>query len=335
LQSHRFSRAAYAYLTWLRRWPGGGSTRAGKSLPTIQKREPSPYDERVQLITWYSPTLGTTKHLHIFLPPSYEHVRRRYPVLYLLRGHEREWLHRDEDGSRAGSNVIDVYLRLYKEGVVGPMILAMPSLTSVDGTVHGLGIDWLQPTPHTPGSGRWEQYLRHDVVRLVDRHWRTRRGARGVDGFSLGGAVAMKMAAKFPGLFRTAGAYDGTFFYATDDGTSVEASDPILSNAIWEPALGQTRDLQHATANSAANLILQARQSDLDRVTWMPHYGPQHIEPWGSNFYRGEHVVAALKRRAITNALPESVMLDGEHTWRTADRHMAMTLPIHWRVLSS
>jgi len=66
----------------------------------------------------------------------------------------------------------------------------------------------------------------------------------------------------------------------------------------------------------------------------MIQYGPEFVEPFGSNFYRGDHLQTALARRGIPNALAPGVLVDGEHTWRTADRHMATTLPIHWQVLS-
>jgi S-formylglutathione hydrolase FrmB len=261
-------------------------------------------------------------------------------VLYLLRGHEREWLHVDEDGSRHGLNVLDVYERLLYKGQVGPMILVMPGITSDDGAVHGLGVDllkpWLGRQAAGIGTGQWERYLRQDLLHLVDSHWRTLPdGAhRGVDGFSLGGAIAVKLAAKYPGLFRTAGAYDGTFFFTSADGMSVKADDSVLANPLWEPAFGNPRNLAHATANSAANLIARAAAEPLRRITWMIQYGPEFVEPFGSNFYRGDHLQATLARRGIPNALAPGVLVDGEHTWRTADRHMATTRPIHWQVLS-
>ena len=305
----------------------------------LQTVGPSPYDRRAQVITWYSPTLGVAKRLHIYLPPGYAESHQRYPVVYLLRGHEREWLNVEEDTSRHGLNVIDVYERLFQAGQVGPLILVMPGLTSDDETVHGLGIDFLKPwlgrQAAGTGTGRWETYLLRDVIPFVDAHWRTLPiGAhRGLDGFSLGGAVAAKLGAKFPALFRTVGAYDGTFFLPTDDGSAVLANDSILRNPLFEPAFGRRRNIAHATANSPVNLILRANRAALEQITWMVQYGPRHIEPFGSNFFRGEQLVEALRRRGIANALGEAVLADGNHSWRTADRHMATTLPIHWRAL--
>lgn len=302
--------------------------------------EPSRYDRRAQIVTWYSPALGVSKRFHLYLPHNYAESAERYPVLYLLRGHEREWLNIEEDRSRNGINVLDVYEHLFDEGRVGPMILVMPSLTSDDGVVHGLGAENLAPElagdVRGVGSGRWERYLVDDLLPLVDTYWRTYTdGAhRGVDGFSLGGAVAIKLAAKYPALFRSAGAYDGTFFFAADDTTVVRADDSVLRNPVFDVAFGKERNLQHVTANSPANLIYGADPAALARITWLIQYGPEHVEPWGSNYYRGEHLLAALRERGIANALGEATLHDGDHTWRTADRHMAFSLPIHWQVLS-
>ncbi len=52
-----------------------------------------------------------------------------------------------------------------------------------------------------------------------------------------------------------------------------------------------------------------------------------------SNYYRGKHLTAALRKRGIQNSIKEEVLQDGDHSWRTADRHMAMTLPAHWVTL--
>jgi S-formylglutathione hydrolase FrmB len=278
--------------------------------------------------------------MHLLLPPGYADTDQRYPVLYLLRGHEREWLNLAEDQSRHGRNVVDVFYDLLGRGEIGPMILAVPSLTSDDGNVHGCGIDllkpWLGPQRSGIGTGRWESYFVRDLVPFVDANWRTLADGhhRGVDGFSLGGAAAVKLAAKYPGLFTTAGAYDGTFFFTTEDGASVRPDDSVLGNPLFDPAFGRSRNLQHATANSPANLVLKGDNQALRAITWMVQYGPEQIEPWGSNFYRGEHLIAALRKRNAHNALASPVLADGDHTWHTADRHMAMTLPIHWQRLA-
>ena len=52
-----------------------------------------------------------------------------------------------------------------------------------------------------------------------------------------------------------------------------------------------------------------------------------------TNYYRGEHLLACLRARGLANALEDPVILDGDHTWRTADRFIALTLPLYNRAL--
>jgi hypothetical protein len=66
----------------------------------------------------------------------------------------------------------------------------------------------------------------------------------------------------------------------------------------------------------------------------MLQYGPESGEPWSSNYYRGEHMLRCLQHRGLANALAVAARPDGDHTWRTADRHIAEALPIHWRSIS-
>jgi hypothetical protein len=106
---------------------------------------PPGIDPRVQRITLWSAALGVRKSLYVALPPAYDARDGRYPVLYLLRGHEREWVNPAEDGSRRGT-ALDVYRALLTAGHAGSMILVFPGLTSDDGRVHGMATDFLAPT---------------------------------------------------------------------------------------------------------------------------------------------------------------------------------------------
>lgn len=298
----------------------------------------SSYDPRARLIALPSPALGLRKPLYLYLPPEYAaEPSRRFPTLYLLRGHEREWVNPAEDGSRGGQTVIDAYESLRAAGTIGPMILVFPGLASDDNAVPSMLADLAAPAlaGDAPGvgSGRFRHFFFAELIPFIDASYRTIPPARAIAGFSLGGLMAVIAAALRPDLFASVGAFDGTFLYASDAGQSPRLTDGVLANPMFDAALGRPRDRRQIAAINPIVLLRQADPSALRRITWVIQYGPESIEPWGSNFYRGEYLLRYLHTLGIANAAPIAALPDGQHTWQIADRHIAQTLPIHWRAL--
>jgi enterochelin esterase-like enzyme len=300
-----------------------------------------PIDPRARRITIQSAALGVDKNFYVALPPGYSSAannRERYPTLYLFRGHEREWVHRQQDHSRHGRTVIDVYRDLLEDGKVGPLILVFPGTSSDNNRIPGLLVNFREPelTRDEPGigTGQFEDYFVRELVPYIDANFRTipRREARAVDGFSLGGFQSIKIAAQHPELFCSAGSFDGTFLWATNQGRGVRVRDRVLNNAMFDAAFGRPRDLDHVATNSPANLIATANWSALAGVQWLIRSGPKEAEPWQSNYYRAQHVIDLLAARNIENAV-EAVEGEATHNWHWADRHIATTLPLHWQAM--
>jgi hypothetical protein len=305
----------------------------------LKLREQRPIDARARRVTIESAALGVKKSFYVSLPPGYSrgaNAVARYPVLYLFRGHEHEWVHRQQDRSRHGRTVIDVYRALLKEGKVGPMILVFPGISSDDNRVPGLLVNFRSPklAAGSPGvgRGRFADYFFNELVPCVDRRFRTmaHRSGRAVDGFSLGGFQAIKAAAERPDLFCSAGSFDGTFLYATSRGKSVRVRDRVLRNPMFAPAFGVPPDLELVADNSPANLLVRGDRSALAEVQWMITSGPELAEPWQSNYFRAQHVIGILDGMGIPNRIP-AVMPKARHNWAWADRHMETTLPLHWQ----
>lgn len=294
------------------------------------------YDPRARLLQIPSAALGLAKPCYIYLPPEHGQPGRRLPALYLLRGHQREWVNPAEDDSRGGSTVIDVYERLRAAGAVGPMILVMPGLASDDNAFPSALADMAEPERATSpgvGLGAFRRYFFDELIPYIDRTFAAAPGARSVAGFSLGGLMAVAAAALHPERFASVGSFDGTILYASDGGRAARASDTVLDNPMFDAALGAPRRPAALDAINPVALLMRADRAALRRLTWVVQYGPESIEPWGSNFYRGEYLLRALGALGIANAAPLAAPPDGSHTWRAADRHIEQTLPIHWRAL--
>jgi S-formylglutathione hydrolase FrmB len=296
-------------------------------------------DPRARLVRVRSQALGLTKGLFVYLPPEYAAApRRRFPALYLLRGHEREWVNPREDESRGGATVIDVYERLRAAGAVGPLILVMPGMASADNAVPGMLTDFRGPelASGAPGvgSGLFQRFFFDELLPAVDQRFRTIPAARAVAGFSLGGYMAVKAAALRPELFVSVGAFDGAFPYAADGGRAARSGDGLFAPPMFDAPLGRPRDPAHLAANNPICLLLRADPAAIRRITWAIQYGPEQIEPWGSNFYRGEYLLRVLRSLGVENAAPCAALADGQHIWRVADHHIEQTLPIHWAALS-
>lgn len=298
---------------------------------------PVQYDPRVRQVTFFSSALGVSRTFYIHVPPDVDE-QRRAPALYFLRGHEREWINPAEDATRGGTTVIDVYERERATGRIGPLVLVFPGVASDDNRFPGLLINMRAPElaqgASGIGSGRFADYFFDDLIPYVDCHFPLLGGrARGITGFSLGGAMAVAAAARRPDLFACAGAYDGTFLYSCDRGRRVRKRDRVVANPMFDPAYGVPRDPAFVARHNAANLILRGDAAALARVSWIISFGPEQHEPWQSNYYRGAHLLECLSRRGLTNALADPVLPGGDHSWRTADRFIALTLPLYERAL--
>jgi S-formylglutathione hydrolase FrmB len=135
--------------------------------------------------TFFSKALNRDVGYCIFLPPGYAtETTRRYPVIYNLHG--------------AGGNELHSFTaaRALHEGIVGgrwaPMIMVLPNGGA--GTFYKDSADGKFPA---------ETLIIRELIPHIDATYRTvaHRGGRAIEGFSMGGRGATRLAVKYPELF--------------------------------------------------------------------------------------------------------------------------------------
>ena len=157
---------------------------------------PPPLD--FQLIQIPAPSLEgslldepTEQPAQIYLPPSYNHSERRYPVVYFLPGFGSS-TEGEEEYFPAAQLAAWMANDQLKE-----MILVVPNGGNL---LHGSFY------VNSSVTGNWEDFIVKDVVGFIDSNYRTLAiaGGRGIGGFSMGGFGAINLAMRFPDTFSAA-----------------------------------------------------------------------------------------------------------------------------------
>ncbi len=164
--------------------------------------------------TWYeSETLGATRRLNIYTPPSYHLSSKNYPVLYLLHGSGG-----DENAWMELGHVNRIMDNLIAEGKIEEMIVVMPNgnpgMTAAPGETAD-GLDYKPVMSNKlPGfkNGKYEAAF-PEIVKYVDKNYRTipDKGHRALAGLSMGGFHTLVISANYPDMFDYVGLFSPGF----------------------------------------------------------------------------------------------------------------------------
>jgi pimeloyl-ACP methyl ester carboxylesterase len=179
---HRYVRASIA----VGLWQGlGGIGSAQPTSPTAQQWVTRAITApRLQQRTFQSAAVGMAVSYHVYTPEIYDSApERRFPVLY--------WLH----GSGGGGGTAPLTARLdsaIRADKVPPMLVVFPN-----GLANGMWVDWKDS--RVP----METVVVKELLPHIDATFRTiaSRDGRLIEGFSMGGYGAARLAFKYPDVF--------------------------------------------------------------------------------------------------------------------------------------
>ncbi len=149
---------------------------------------------RVESGTFFSQILGRDMPYLAYLPPCYDVVAHRYPVLYLLHGYPFDEHHWDNLGA---AEVADLGIR---SAAYPPFIIVMPNC---DPSPEGIFI-------HTSGGDRSvEGLVINELLPYIDRTYRTQtqREGRAIGGISRGGVWSLEIGFLHSDLFAIVGGH--------------------------------------------------------------------------------------------------------------------------------
>lgn len=200
-----------------------------------------------------------TKRVLVYLPPRYDASAgaKRYPVLYLLHG-----IFDEPEVWTEHFGVPGILDRLIAEGVIPPLIVAMPQ----GGNRLGGGF-----YRNSPVSGRWADFIAEELVAFLDSTYSTRaeREARAVAGHSMGGYGALHLAMTRPDVFGIA--------YAMSPCCLAAEEDLGQANEAWVDAAELERPEEVDRAIEARDFYLVASLGVLTAFLPDPSNPPFHV----------------------------------------------------------
>ena len=292
-----------------------------------------------------SKALRITKPFFVYEPPGLESLSE-LPVLFLFRGHQREWVNMREDASRRETTAIEDLDKHIADGSIAPVIAVIPGLNSSNNHVPSLGIDMVgkwNPLVRGLGTGRFWQYLTGELIPDVEATYADYIGReRLAVGFSLGGYTVSLLAVKKPGYFSNVGIYDGLFMWPDNADPRVNSSrknsDPVWARAaIFDAALGKPRDKSAMTKWNPTDALVHATPEELDEIRQTAYFvASAPNDGRFGNVDRARRFVKLLEERGVTLTF-DGVVLDPEatHSWHWTDRFLIAFLARYQTALSS
>ena len=290
---------------------------------------------RVVTDSLWSYALGTHKRVVVYLPPSYDQSRALYPVAYYLHG----WSGDETNWVKAGR--LDASMDTLIARGMPEMIVVMPDgddswwttaagLPDVPACLRTLPSYAGDPSTFCVPWPHYDDYVAYDLVRWVDRTFRTRadRAHRGIAGLSMGGFGAFLLSLQYPDLFSAAASHSGVLWplewapdgvYARVAGTPDSVWTATRAGAVWKSRqLVFGRDTTAWYARNPLHMLDRARARGVPLPALRADCGAADLYLPGNRAFRD-----AARARGVSLAYEEH---PGRHDWNYWRTHVRGSL---------
>lgn len=229
----------------------------------------------IEQVTINSLYVGEAKTANIYLPAGYDPTAdKTYPVVYMLHG-----IFSDEDYWLQTYYLKELADQLIADGKIQPMIMVMPNARNAMGGsfyTNSVDIDPNRNPMMNPalGFGLYEYYLIQEVIPTVEAQYKIDPDRRAIQGKSMGGYGAIKLALLYPTMFKSIAAHSGPLAF---DALIFSEGSNLLPRLAMEQvdSLGNPLpiiDLAAAVADPAHH-VLTLMSFGLASA-FSPHFGP-------------------------------------------------------------
>lgn len=283
---------------------------------------------KLHLRHFKSRVLGIRKSYYVYQSADWD-ARRPFLLLWLFRGHEREWVNFREDSSRLESTAIEDLDALNLRKIVPPTLAIMPGLTSSNNWVPSGGVNMVgewKPTMRGLGTGRFWDYLTGELMPHTETAYNPKGMAtRAGFGFSLGGYTLQLLSMRVPGYFDHAAFYDGLFPWPSHQDPRLEGDDHTdkiwTQSPIFDAAFGKPRDTRALDRWNPTDTLVTADDAWLEQLR-QTRFWINSAAGDGStgNIDRAKFIIGELERRGIHNQM-RKVPFDehARHNWHWTD----------------
>ena len=247
-----------------------------------------------QSVSFFSNTLKNNMNYSIYLPPKYNKDSRKYPVIYLLHGHngnELSWIRKGHI-----DQTLDYMIKNYE---IPPFIVVMPDAKN----------NWYVDSP---SGQKYESAIINDLMNHIEMQYKvyTDRSNRFIAGLSMGGYGALKFAFKYPEKFMSAASLSGAIMREVPPAKDIdlEGNEINIHEDFYHDAFGWPFDAEFWEKENIFNFIDNVKKSDLELPIYLS---------CGNNDYFYLYLGACdLHHQLRLNKIPSQLYIrDGEHNW--------------------
>ncbi|RAO98473.1 hypothetical protein PW5551_09665 [Petrotoga sp. 9PW.55.5.1] len=244
--------------------------------------------------SFYSEKIRGNMRYSIYLPSNYNNESRKYPVIYLLHGHDG-----NEISWKRKGLIDQTFDSMIEQGEMPPMVAVMPDAKN----------SWYV---NSPSGIMYESALVEDLTEYIQKNYKvySNRENRFIAGISMGGYGALKLAFKYPDKFLAAASLSGAILkdVPPEKETDLDGNEIKVREKFYHDAYGEPFDPVFWEKENVFNYIQNLKDCGLEL--------PVYISCGNEDYFYLYQGAVELYHQLRKNKIPTELYIkNGNHDW--------------------